>query len=110
MKIKVAFMKRSDDELRGIVYGDLPVGISPRSKEGDVKALHASLDILDRVADDVGVSVFLEPLNRYEDHMLNLTSDAARIIDEGGYRAIKITCDFYHMSIEEDDITRSLER
>lgn len=86
----------------------LPPMVSPRSKEGDNEAIHASLRVLDQVAKDAGVSLFLEPLNRYQEHMLNLTSDAARIIDEGKYQAVKITCDFYHMAIEEDDISETL--
>jgi sugar phosphate isomerase/epimerase len=88
----------------------LPPMVSPRSKEGDNDAIHASLRILDQVAKDAGVLIFLEPLNRYQDHMLNLISDAARIIDEGSYKAVKITSDFYHMSIEEDDISNTLEK
>lgn len=88
----------------------LPPMVSPRSKEGDAEAIHASLGVLDHVAQDAGVKIFLEPLNRYQDHMLNLTSDAARIIDEGNYQAVQITCDFYHMSIEEDDIAETLRK
>lgn len=87
----------------------LPPMISPRSKEGDRIAIHSSLRVLDKVASEAGALIFLEPLNRYQDHMLNLTSEAASVIDEGQYKSVKITCDFYHMSIEEDDISRTLE-
>lgn len=88
----------------------LPPMVSPRSHEGDQRAIHASLVVLDPIAKQEGVQIYLEPLNRYQDHMLNLTSDAVRVIDEGGYQSVKVTCDFYHMAIEEDDISATLRR
>lgn len=88
----------------------LPPMVSPRSHEGDVKAILASLEALEPVARDCGVSLCLEPLNRYQDHMLNTLADAAGIIRAGGFKTVKITADFYHMSIEEDDISQSLRQ
>ena len=40
--------------------------------------------------------------------MLNLIQDAVRIIELGNFEMVKVTGDFYHMSIEEDDISESL--
>jgi sugar phosphate isomerase/epimerase len=88
----------------------LPPMVSPRSREGDRKAILASLKELDPVAKENGVYLYLEPLNRYQDHMLNTLQDAADIIEEGKFERVKITGDFYHMSIEEDDISRSLDK
>lgn len=88
----------------------LPPMVSPRSHEGDVKAILASLTELDKVAQETGTYVYLEPLNRYQDHMLNTLADAVSIIDQGGFKRVKITADFYHMSIEEDDISESLRK
>lgn len=85
----------------------LPPMVSPRSHEGDVKAILDSLKELDPVAREYGVYLYLEPLNRYQDHMLNLTKDAADIIDMGQFTNVKITADFYHMAIEEDDISET---
>lgn len=86
----------------------LPPMVSPRSHEGDVKAIIDSLKELDPVARELGVYLYLEPLNRYQDHMLNLTKDAVDIIDLGQFTNVKITADFYHMAIEEDDISETL--
>lgn len=88
----------------------LPPMESPRSREGDRKAILDSLSQLDPVAKEYGVYLYLEPLNRYQDHMLNTVEDAAGIIDAGGFERVKITCDFYHMSIEEDDISETLRK
>ncbi len=32
------------------------------------------------------------------------------IIEKGGFKRVKTTFDFYHMSIEEDDISQSLKK
>ncbi len=88
----------------------LPPMVSPRTKEGDRKALLDSLEKIDRLAEQYGQWLYLEPLNRYQDHMLNTLDDAADLIRAGGFRRVRITADFYHMSIEEDDISASLEK
>ena len=54
--------------------------------------------------------IYLEPLNRYQDHMLNTLADAKRILDLGGFSRVKLTYDFYHMNIEEDDMDASLRQ
>ena len=88
----------------------LPPMVSPRSREGDRKAILDSLSQLEETAKECGIYIYLEPLNRYQDHMLNTTEDAVSIIDEGKFEMVKITGDFYHMSIEEDDISETLEK
>ncbi len=88
----------------------LPPMVSPRSHEGDVKAIISSLKELDGVGKEYGIHLYLEPLNRYQDHMLNTIEDAVNIIEEGKFDMVKVTGDFYHMSIEEDDISASLKK
>lgn len=88
----------------------LPPMVSPRSHEGDVKAIIDSLTELDKTAQETGIYLYLEPLNRYQDHMLNTLEDAHGIIEQGQFKKVKITADFYHMAIEEDDISASLEK
>ncbi|MGO0764931.1 TIM barrel protein, partial [Citrobacter freundii] len=60
----------------------LPPMTSPRSQEGDRKAISDSLIYLDKVAQRTGTVVYLEPLNRYQDHMINTLADARRYIVE----------------------------
>lgn len=86
----------------------LPPMMSPRSHEGDVKAILDSLRELDPIAEENDVWLYLEPLNRYQDHMLNTLQDAMDILEAGNFKRVKITADFYHMAIEEDDISESL--
>ena len=86
----------------------LPPMVSPRTAQGDRKAILSSLAELDVTAGENGVFVLLEPLNRYQDHMLNTVADARSIIEEGSFKNVKITADFYHMNIEEDDVSKTI--
>jgi len=54
-------------------------------------------------AEREGVELFLEPLNRYEDYLVNTLSGAAALIVEIGSPAVLIVADTYHMNIEEAD-------
>jgi sugar phosphate isomerase/epimerase len=92
----------------GMFSRKLPPFISPRNEEGDRKAL---LDSLARIAEDAekfNVTLFLEPLNRYEDHMLNTVSQAVSLVKEVGSDKIKVMADFFHMSIEEPNIEETI--
>ncbi|MBK5143616.1 sugar phosphate isomerase/epimerase [Budviciaceae bacterium BWR-B9] len=88
----------------------LPPMNSPRSKEGDYKAISDSLCYLDNVAARTGTTVYLEPLNRYQDHMINTLADAHRYIKENQLKHVKIIGDFYHMNIEEDDLSTAFHQ
>jgi len=88
----------------------LPPMVSPRSKEGDQIALLDSLEKLDVIACRYHEKIYLEPLNRYQDHMINTLNDATTLIEIGRFTNVKIAGDFYHMSIEEDDLSESLYR
>jgi sugar phosphate isomerase/epimerase len=80
----------------------------PRSTEEDLAVLVDALTELGQHATAQGVQVFLEPLNRYEDHMVNRLEQAAEICDEVGLGAVKVMADTFHMSIEEDDLAAAM--
>jgi sugar phosphate isomerase/epimerase len=61
-------------------------------------------------ATQLGVKLLLEPVNRYETHLINSLDDAVSIIKTVGSDAIRITADFFHMNIEEADIAASVRR
>jgi sugar phosphate isomerase/epimerase len=52
--------------------------------------------------------LLFEPLNRYEDHMVNTVATAAELIAEAGSGGVRILADTYHMNIEEDDLCAAL--
>jgi sugar phosphate isomerase/epimerase len=52
--------------------------------------------------------LLFEPLNRYEDHMVNTVAAAAELVAAAGTPGVRILADTYHMNIEEDDICAAL--
>lgn len=63
-----------------------------------------------RLAATEGVTLFLEPLNRYEADDLTRLDQAAELIRELNAPNLKLLADIYHMNIEEVDIAASLRR
>jgi sugar phosphate isomerase/epimerase len=61
-------------------------------------------------AADAGVSLLLEPLNRYECDWFNTTEDALSVIEQLGAANLKYLADTYHMNIEEVDMAASIRR
>lgn len=92
----------------GMFSRRLPPFEPPRTPEQDTQVLVDSLGALGEVAAAEGGALFLEPLNRYEDHMINTLADAARLIDLVGLDSVRIAADTYHMNIEEADPAASL--
>ena len=88
----------------------LPGRQSPRSKEEDRRILLDSLSQLDVVARKKGVYLFLEPLNSFADHMINTVETAVSLIEEGGFTNVKVTCDFYHLAMEEDELSATFRK
>ena len=61
-------------------------------------------------ASELNSLLLVEPLNRYETHLLNRLDDAIQICEKVDNPKIKIMADFFHMGIEERDIPASLEK
>ncbi len=73
----------------------------------------AVLDCLKKcssAAAEAGVTILLEPLNRYECDYLNTLEEGVRVISQIGMPSLKLLADTFHMNIEEADITASLRR
>ncbi|MBR9911385.1 MAG: sugar phosphate isomerase/epimerase [Gammaproteobacteria bacterium] len=94
----------------GMATYRLPPMQPPRTPEQDREILGESLVELDCAAAGAGVQIFLEPLNRYQDHMINTLAQARRYIEENQLRHVAIAADLYHMNIEEDDICTALHQ
>lgn len=86
----------------------LPPFTPPRTPAQDRAVLLDSLQILGERAASEGVLICLEALNRYEDHMINRLGQGISLIAELGLDSVKVCADFFHMDIEEADISASL--
>ena len=83
---------------------NLPPFQPPRDTAASRAALIDALTELGDHGEQVGAKVFLEPLNRYEDYLINTLADAVDIVDEVHSPAVTVIADTFHMSIEETDI------
>lgn len=92
----------------GMFSSRLPPFEAPRSAEQDREVLLSGLTELGEHASAEGVTLYLEPLNRYEDHMVNRLEQAAELIKEVGLDSVRIGIDSYHMNIEETDPARAI--
>jgi sugar phosphate isomerase/epimerase len=88
----------------------LPPFKPPRTAEEDSEALRDALAQLLLHAAGVGVSLFLEPINRYESHFLNTLAEAETIVSAISSPWLSITADLFHMNIEEADPPGELRR
>lgn len=87
----------------GMFSRRLPPFVPPRDPAGDREVLLDGLGELGRHAQAEGVQILLEPLNRYEDHMVNTVAQAVELAAASGSPAVRVLADTYHMNIEEDD-------
>lgn len=68
-----------------------------------------SLGEVCRAAAPLGVTVLIEPLNRYENDYINTLAEAMGVIAEVGAPNLKLLADTFHMNIEEVDLAASLQ-
>jgi 5-keto-L-gluconate epimerase len=92
----------------GLLNGNLGNNISEAAKRRENH--FACLEECCRSAADAGVSLLLEPLNRYECDWLNTAEEALSLIERIGAVNLKYLADTFHMNIEERDIAVSIRR
>jgi sugar phosphate isomerase/epimerase len=94
----------------GLTSRALPPFEVPRTQDEERRLLLDALEELGEHADTEDVLVLLEPLNRYEDHMLNRLDQAVELSKATGRDSVKVMGDLFHMNIEEDDPAESIRR
>jgi D-psicose/D-tagatose/L-ribulose 3-epimerase len=90
--------------LSGVIYGGIGerTGVPPTEAEYDniARALTAAA----KHAKTRGVELGIEPVNRYENHLINTGRQAVQMIERVGAENIFIHLDTYHMNIEEKGV------
>jgi len=89
-----------------------PVGCLPgrRRNADEWKAAVETFQSLGPVAEQHGVTLALEPLNRFETYFLNTVEDGVRLCDEIGHPSVGLLVDTFHANIEEKSIPEAYRR
>ncbi|MCV3274085.1 sugar phosphate isomerase/epimerase family protein [Roseobacter sinensis] len=89
------------EALSGVTYGGIGerTGLPPTQSEYDniARALEAAA----KHAKSLGIAFGIEPVNRYENHLINTGWQAVEMIEKVGADNIFVHLDTYHMNIEE---------
>jgi sugar phosphate isomerase/epimerase len=92
----------------GIHSNALPPFKAPRTPEQDHSILLEGFGELGEHARREGTKILIEPLNRYEDHMINRLEQATALCDQIGLGSVAIMADLFHMNVEEENSPASL--
>jgi D-psicose/D-tagatose/L-ribulose 3-epimerase len=89
--------------LTGVLYSSIGGRIGRRVEEADFVRAAAVLRLVARHAQTRGVTIGLEPVNRYETFLVNTVAQALHLRELVGESNVGVHLDAYHMNIEEDD-------
>lgn len=89
----------------GALYSYWPIDYSkPVDKAGDrARGIEGIRSIAD-FANDRGINLCMEVLNRFENHVLNTATEGVAFVKEVDKPNVKVMLDTFHMNIEEDSI------
>jgi D-psicose/D-tagatose/L-ribulose 3-epimerase len=87
--------------LSGVTYATIGYTSGDPPTEQEYLNLVSALRPVARRAAEFGMTLGLEPCNRYETHLVNTAEQAMRLIERVGEPNVMIHLDTYHMNIEE---------
>lgn len=82
--------------------------VSPEQRKKEWELAVNNLRKVCNMAADHGLSIALEPLNRFESDLVNTTQDVVNLIHDINHAAAKVLLDGFHMNIEEPDIEKAI--
>ena len=68
----------------------------------------AALRLVGQVAGDLGVTLCLEVINRFEANLFNTVDDGLAFLQQVDSPHVKLHLDTFHMNIEEDDLAQAI--
>ena len=82
---------------------------SPAQREKDLARCAKNMKLIAKYAEDKGIMLALEPLNRFETSFINLTEQAIELADLIGSPNVKLMMDTFHANIEEKSLGKAIE-
>lgn len=109
--LKIALDKTAEmgcEALTGVTYGGIGerTGVPPTAAELD--NLARALREAAQHAKKLGLLFGIEPVNRYETHLINTGQQAVEMIEKVGAKNMFVHLDTYHMNIEEKGVANGI--
>lgn len=82
--------------------------VSPEQRKLEWDRAVVNLNKVGNMAQERGLELAIEPLNRFESDLINTAEDVVRLIKDIGHPTAKILLDGFHMNIEEPDIEKAI--
>ena len=82
--------------------------VSPEQKKIEWERAVKNLQRVCTMAQEKGLKIALEPLNRFETDLINTAEDVMQLIRDIDHPAANVILDGFHMNIEEPDIERAI--
>ena len=95
--------------LGGVTYSALGYTTGAPPTEAEYDNIAKALRPVARRAADLGMTLGLEPCNRYETHLLNNSDQAVSLFERIGEPNLALHLDTYHMNIEEKGFAHAIE-
>jgi len=96
-----------------VVLGPLQTGLGVFTGSGPTREEWAwavdHLQALSPAADERGITLAIEPLNRFEQYLTNTAADGARLCRDVGHPCCRLMYDTFHAHIEEKDPRAALQ-
>lgn len=92
----------------GVVYGGIGERSGEPPTENELSNVARALEASAKYAKSLGLQFGIEPVNRYETHLLNTGWQAREMIERVGSDNIFIHLDTYHMNIEEKGVANGI--
>ncbi len=93
----------------GALHSYWPIDYSkPVDKAGDRARGLEGISSLADFANNLGINLCLEVLNRFENHVINTAAEGVAFVQEVGKPNVKVMLDTFHMNIEEDSFSDAI--
>lgn len=94
----------------GAIYSYWPVDYSkPIDKKEDWKKAVEGTIVLASLASEYNINICCEVLNRFENYLLNTSSEAVSFVKEVNLSNVKVMLDTFHMNIEEVSFSKAIK-
>jgi 5-keto-L-gluconate epimerase len=89
----------------GLIRGSI---LGPETRDRQLGFLSESITEICTYSESKGVSLAIEPINRYECNILNTARETIDLIEKNGSHSLTMLLDTFHMNIEEKDIFQTI--